>query len=83
MTRRHCALRMICDVKHSGEPTRIAALQNLENTCYVHYTPLPITHVSNKGLSADNLPSNSSNFYSGINLIFNCEVIKTESSDRR
>ena len=62
--------------------TCIAALQNLRNTCQVNYTPLPITHVSNKGLSADSLPSNRRTFYSGINLIFNCEVIKTESSDR-
>jgi len=43
---------------------------------------LPITRVSNKGLSADSLPSNRCTFYTGINLIFNCEVIKPERSDR-
>jgi len=39
-------------------------------------------HVSNKGLSADSLPSNGRTLCSGVNLIFYCEVIKTESSDR-
>jgi len=73
---------MICDVKPSDKPTGIAALQNVKNTCYVHYAPLPIKHVSNKGLSADSLPSNRPTFYSDINLIINCEVIKTKSSDR-
>ena len=58
VTWRHCAWQMICDVKLSGKPTCVAALQNLKNTCYVHYAPLLITHVSNKGLSADSLPSN-------------------------
>jgi len=62
---------MICDVKLSGEPTRIAVLQKLKNTCYVHDATLPITHVLNKGLSADSLPSNRRTFYTGINLIFN------------
>ena len=47
VTWRHCAWRMICHVKHSSEPTCIAALQNLKNTCYVHYAHLPITHFSN------------------------------------
>ena len=73
---------MLCDVKLSGEPTSIEALQNFKNTCYAHYAPLLITHVSNKGLSADSLPSNRRTFCSGINLIFNCEVIKIEGSDR-
>jgi len=34
------------------------------------------------GLSADSLPSNCRTIYSGITLIFSCEVIKTESSDQ-
>jgi len=82
VTWRHSAWRMICDVKLSGKPTCIAALQNLKNTCYVDYAPLPITRVSNKVLSADSLPSNRRTFFSGNNFILNCEVIKTESSDR-
>ena len=53
VTWRHCAWRMIFDVQLSSEPTCIASLQKLQNTCYVHYTPLRITQVSNKGLSAD------------------------------
>jgi len=43
----------LCDAKLSGEPTRIAALQNLKNTCYVHYAPLPLTHVSLFGYQFD------------------------------
>jgi len=35
VTWRHCAWRIICYVKLSGEPTCTAALQNLKNTCYV------------------------------------------------
>jgi len=38
-------------------------------------------HVSNKGLSAESLPSSRRTFYSGNNLILNCEMIKPESSD--
>ena len=63
VTWRHSAWRMICDVKLSGKPTCIAALQNLKNTCYVDYAPLPITQVSNKVLSADSLPSNRRTFF--------------------
>ena len=73
---------MICDVTLSGKPTCIAAVPNIKNTCYVRYAPLPVTYVSNKGLSADAQPSNRRTFYSGINLIFNWQVIKRESSDR-
>ena len=77
-------LRLKNDLRRKtfGKPTCIAALQNFENTCYVDYAPHPIIQVSNKGLSADSLPSNRRTFYSGINLIFNCEVIKTASFER-
>jgi len=43
-----------CDVFPAGH-TRIAALQNFKNTRYVNHVPLRITHVSNKGLSAETL----------------------------
>ena len=76
-------LRLKNDLRRKtfGKPICIAALQNVENTCYVDYAPLPITQVQNKGLSADSLPSNRRTFYPGVNLILTCEVIKTESSD--
>jgi len=42
---------------------------------------LSSAHASNNELSAVSLPSNCRTFYFGINLILNCEVIKTERSD--
>jgi len=39
------------------------------------------TFASNKTLSVDTLPSNRCS-YSGIDMIFNCEVMETEKFDR-
>jgi len=53
-----------------------------KNTCYVHYAPLSLTRTFRIRDSGDSLPSNRRIFCSGNKLIFNCEVIKTERSDR-
>jgi len=71
---------MISDVKVSGESTCVAGLQN--------WKTLPISMM----ISFDNVHCEqwtvcswsvfkSPYCYSGINVIFSCEVIKTENSD--
>jgi len=68
--------------RHSGKRYPHRSFAELQKQFLRKLSPLPITHVSNKGLSAEHFSSSRRTFYSGINLIFNCEVIKTGSSDR-
>ena len=70
----------ICKVKFSGKPTLQLCRTEKHLRCKLCLLLLKL--VSNKGLSTDSLPSNCRTLYSGISLILNCEVIKTESSDR-
>jgi len=73
VTWRHCAWRMICDVKLSGKPILHRSFEERWKHLLCKLYRLPITHVS---------AFESPFFFTGISLIFNCEVIKTESSDQ-
>jgi len=78
--RRHCAWPWIWDLKRSGKPAWMVGFAKLKNTSSENCALL-ITRLRIRGSLAGSLPSNRRTFYSGINLILMCEVIKTESSD--
>jgi len=70
-------LKPVHTLKITACPTQLSSSQQtlaLKNF-------LLLAHALNNGFFAVSLPSHRRTFYADMNLILNCEVIKTESSD--